>query len=250
MCENKAVLYGKMTQVMGKLSRIKETGTHQQGWKYATSEDVKDAVRAAMAEVGLALLVGLENHEIINLEGKGIMVRGTMSFTLCCSESGATVTRQLIGEAADQSKVSDKAFYKLYTTLEKYFLKITFLISSGEELDSDADVPIVAKVANCQGNEMTLSKLLINLDKVERIRGFYSLSSIMACRPKGAVPPPPDDTEGWRQLFVDARDYAFEQLEQVIESQKGFVADHIDEAEAVQSAMDEIEANEDEEMPF
>jgi hypothetical protein len=134
-----------------------------------------------------------------------------MGFTICCSETGATVTRQLVGESADQSKVSDKAFYKLYTTLTKYFLRTTFLISSGEEIDSDADTPIVNKRQN---DNMTLEKLLINLDKVERIRGFYSPSSIMACRPRGAEPPAPDDTEGWRNLFVDARDHAFNQLDQ------------------------------------
>lgn len=139
MCEeNKAVLYGKMAKVMGRLTRIKESGKHAQGWRYATSEDVKDAVRVAMSEEGLALLVSLENYEVIELD-KGIIVRGRMAFTLCCSETGATKTRHLVGEAADQAKVSDKAFYKLYTTLTKYFLKTTFLISSGEELDSDAD---------------------------------------------------------------------------------------------------------------
>jgi hypothetical protein len=73
----------------------------------------------------------------------------------------------------------------------------------------------VAEAAPENGNgEMTLAKLLKNLDKVERIRGFYSPSSIMACRSKGAEPPAPDDTDGWRQLFVDARDYAFGQLDQ------------------------------------
>jgi len=238
----KATLYGKMAKVMGRLTRIKESGRHSQGWKYATSEDVKDAVRVAMSEEGLALLVSLEDHEIINLEGKGVMVRGTMAFTLCCSETGATVTRQLVGEAADQSKVADKAFYKLYTTLTKYFLRTTFLISSGEELDSDSDAPRPTS----QNGGMTLAKLLINLNKVERIRGFYNLSSIMACRSKGAESPDAGDTEGWRQLFVDARDYALEQADRAVEDQK---ISYEDEAEVASSATDKIEA-EDEDMPF
>lgn len=226
---------------MGALSRVKTTGRHSQGWKYATSEDVKEAVRMAMAEAGLALLVSLENHEIINLEGKGIVVRGTMAFTLCCSETGETVTRQLVGEAADQSKVSDKAFYKLYTTLEKYFLKTTFLISSGDDIDSDADAPVVSQNRQSNG-EMTLAKLLVYLDKVERIRGFYNpSSSIMACRSKGAELPPPDDTEGWQQLFVEARDYAFEQLDRVIEDRQTPDQTPMSETEAVSSAIDEVE---------
>lgn len=244
MCENvddttvvnieKATLYGKMAKVMGRLTRIKESGKHSQGWKYATSEDVKDAVRVAMSEEGLALLVSLESHEIISLD-KGVLIRGTMEFTICCSETGATVSRQLVGEAADQSKVSDKAFYKLYTTLTKYFLRTTFLISSGEELDSDSDAP---RPISQQNGEMTLEKLLISLDKVARIKGFYSSSSsVTACRSKGAELPPPEDIDGWRQLFVDARDHAFEQLDRAIEDQKIPVS----ETEAVSSAMDEVE---------
>ncbi len=140
MSENKATLYKKMAQVMGQLSRVKETGRHQQQqWTYATSEDIKDAVRNAMSEAGLALLVSLEDHEVIPLKDKGVLVRGKMAFTLCCAETGATETRHLWGEAADQAYVSDKAFYKLYTTLEKYFLKTTFLISTGDDPDGDAD---------------------------------------------------------------------------------------------------------------
>ena len=100
---------------------------------------------------------------------------------------------------------------------------------------------------------MTLEKLLTNLNKVERIRGFYGPSSpIMDCRSKGAELPSPDDTDGWRQLFVDARDYAFEQLDRAIEDGK-ISPDQIpmSETEAVSSAMDEVEATEaDKEIPF
>lgn len=241
---NKAVLYGKMAKVMGRLTRIREIGEHSQGWKYATSEDVKDAVRVAMSEEGLALLVGLEDYEVIGLE-KGVIVRGRMAFTLCCSETGVVETRYLVGEASDQTKVSDKAFYKLYTALTKYFLRTTFLISSGGELDSDADIPAVTRNSN---GEMNLGKLLVILDRVEKgdkveyIKGFYTPVSIMDCRGRGAEPPAPDDTEGWRNLFVDARDHAFEQIERAAE--EGKIPENqtpMTEARAVQSAMDEVE---------
>ena len=109
----------------------------------------------------------------------------------------------------------------------------------------------VAIPSNGNGNgKMSLEKLLINLNKVERIRGFYGPSSpIMACRSKGAILPPPDDTDGWRQLFVDARNHAFEKLDRAIEDGK-ISPDQIpmSEIEAVSSAMDEVEA--DKEVPF
>lgn len=97
---------------------------------------------------------------------------------------------------------------------------------------------------NGNGNgKMTLEKLLINLDKVERIRGFYNpSSSIMDCRSKGAELPPSDDTDGWRQLFVDARNHAFEQLDRAIEDGKIPPAQTaMSETEAVSSATDEVE---------
>jgi len=112
----------------------------------------------------------------------------------------------------------------------------------------------VAVAIPSNGNgEMTLEKLLANLNKVERIRGFYGPSSpIMDCRSKGAELPPPDDTDGWRGLFVDARDHAFEQLDKAVEDGKIPPAQiPMSEPEAVGSAMDEVEATEaDKEMPF
>jgi hypothetical protein len=99
----------------------------------------------------------------------------------------------------------------------------------------------VAMSAPGNGNgEMTLAKLLTNLNKVERIDGFYSKpEEIMACRSKGAEPPPSDDIEGWRQLFVDARNHAFEQIERAVEDGKIPPAGFADETG---SAMDDIEA--------
>jgi hypothetical protein len=100
--------------------------------------------------------------------------------------------------------------------------------------------PSVPTNGNDNG-EMTLEKLLVNLDKVERIKGFYSPSSIMACRPKSAEPPAPDDTDGWRQLFVDARNYAFEQLDQVAqdEIEAGWRGDSMAQVMAEIAAEDE-----------
>ena len=112
----------------------------------------------------------------------------------------------------------------------------------------------VAIPSNGNGDgEMTLEKLLANLNKVERIRGFYGpFSPIMDCRSRAAELPPPDDTEGWRQLFVDARDHAFEQLDRAVEDEK-IPPDQIpmSESEAVSSAMGEAEVTEEEEeIPF
>jgi hypothetical protein len=141
---NMATLYAKKALVMSKITRVKETGKHQQGWKYATSEDVKDEVRQAMGEAGLSLSFELISYDIERTD-KRITITGVMAYTLECGETGASETKTFSAEAIDYGKAiapsAEKTFYKLYTTSEKYFLKTTFLVASGDELDSDSNAP-------------------------------------------------------------------------------------------------------------
>lgn len=104
--------------------------------------------------------------------------------------------------------------------------------------------------------DMSLEKLLVTLNKVPSISGFYNAPlEILDCRRAGAEPPDPDDIEGWRVLFADARDYALEKMKQVAEN-SNMSPDHVDGADQPapqttdspsQSAMDQIE--EDAEQP-
>jgi hypothetical protein len=113
---NAATLYAKKAEVMKKVSRIKETGKHQQGWRYATSEDVKDEVRKAMAEVGLSLSFELISYDLERSDNR-VIVTGVIAYTLECGETGATVTKTFPAEAVDYGR------------------------NSGDELDSDSDMP-------------------------------------------------------------------------------------------------------------
>lgn len=146
----KAVLFSKMAAVMGELTRIPKNGFNKdQNYQFATSEDIKQAVREAMANNKLCLFVDMpeyESSEIIARSGtKGTRIRGRMVFTICCGETGEEMERSLWGEATDYQ---DKAFNKLYTTLEKYFLISTFLISTGDDNDSDSsNVEQIAEVS-------------------------------------------------------------------------------------------------------
>jgi hypothetical protein len=124
---------------MAAINRLPKHGKHQeQKWTYTTSEDVKEAVRQAMSDEGLALMFSLDQYEVIRGNDKNpraYRVVGQVTFTIGDGETGQTVSRSIWGEAVDYS---DKAFFKLYTTTLKYFLLTTFLISSGDELDADA----------------------------------------------------------------------------------------------------------------
>jgi len=135
---SKATLYKKMSLVMGELTRIKERGQHEkQRWTYATSEDVKDAVRQAMSKHGLALLFSLDEYiDMPTDKSSQTHIRAKLTFTIADGETGETESRSVWSEAIDYS---DKAFNKIYTTAEKYFLKTIFLISSGDDVDADIE---------------------------------------------------------------------------------------------------------------
>lgn len=144
MSAEKATLYKKMAAVMGDLSRVAERGKHEkQRWRYATASDVKNIVRVAMAEHGLALLFQMDEYTELETTvepGKAVPthIRAKLSFTIACGETGETVTCPIWVEAIDYS---DKAFNKIYTVGEKYFLKTVFLVSSGDEIDPSGESP-------------------------------------------------------------------------------------------------------------
>lgn len=81
------------------------------------------------------------------------------------------------------------------------------------ELHNALRVATNAITPDSQDDTMTLDKLFNNLNRVERIREFYSTpDNIMICRAEGTLAPEPDDLDGWRILFVDARDYALDHI--------------------------------------
>lgn len=151
MSDEKATLYKKMAAVMNDLNRIPKNGRNkEQNYDYATSEDIKQAIRAAMAKNNLALLFELAEftiEEVVSRSGtKGKKIIGKLDFTLACGDTGETVNRSIWAEAIDWQ---DKAFNKLYTTGEKYFLITTFLVSTGDEDDADSG-PVVHETGNQQ----------------------------------------------------------------------------------------------------
>ena len=138
-------LYAKMAQVMGLVSRIPKSGYNDHfKYAYATSEDVADTVRDALAEVGLAFFVNITN---VVQENKKTIV--SMEFTFADGETGETHISAWQGEALDSQ---DKGISKAITAATKYFLLKTFLISTGDEVDPDANgkvdpEPVKAKKA-------------------------------------------------------------------------------------------------------
>lgn len=129
MSEHK--LARKMVGVMRAMQRIPKSGFNEHfKYAYATSEDVNDAVRSAMAGAGIAFYVDMVS---VVQEGKKTVVK--FEFTFSDTETGEQKVCLWQGEALD---TQDKGISKATTSAVKYFLLKTFLISTGDEPDPDA----------------------------------------------------------------------------------------------------------------
>lgn len=137
----KSALYAKMARVMGKLQRIPKSGFNKHfGYPFVTEADIADAVRIALSEVGIAFFTEIEEwtrtdgvrtktYNNRTEEKPYVMTRVKMRFTFACADTGQTIERHWWGEAEDDS---DKGISKAVTLAQKYFLKTTFVISTGD----------------------------------------------------------------------------------------------------------------------
>ena len=138
MTEEKGLsgLYGRMAAVMGRLERIPKRGFNQHfKYEFVTDSDVLDTVRMAMAAEGVCLFVSMTG---VQQDNKRTIVN--LQFTFADGESGQSVTVAWVGEAMD---TQDKGIAKAATSALKYCLLKTFLISTGDEPDTDSDAPQV-----------------------------------------------------------------------------------------------------------
>jgi len=135
---NKSGLFSKMSQVMGMLERLPKNG-YNAHFKYHFIEDsdVLDAVRKAMSKVGLCLFVSL-----VGLDQGGKKTMAHLELTFADGETGETMVVPWTGEAID---TQDKGVAKATTSGVKYALLKTFLISTGDEPDTDREEPAEEK---------------------------------------------------------------------------------------------------------
>ena len=129
-------LYAKMAAVMGRLERIPKRGFNQHfKYEFVTDSDVLDAVRIAMAAEGVCLFVSMTG---VQQQDKRTIIN--FQFTFADGESGQSMPVAWVGEAID---TQDKGIAKAATSALKYCLLKTFLISTGDEPDTDSDGPQV-----------------------------------------------------------------------------------------------------------
>jgi len=140
-----AKLFMKMAAVMGKCRTITKGGTNTfDKYDYVRADDISIRIGALLAAEGIMFLPSMvlcETSEYTTQKG-GTNFRTVAHFqmTFACNETGATYTSMWSGEAIDRS---DKSISKAATSAVKYFLLKTFLLSGGDDDDSDAASPEV-----------------------------------------------------------------------------------------------------------
>lgn len=127
----------KLVQVLGNIKRVPKNGRNKyQNYDYTTQADAIEHVRPMLAEAGLALLY--DCLEVQDLENARVRVK--VQYTLIDSDSGEMRTTVCYGEARDadkQGQPQDKGLYKAITGANKYWLFQTFMISTGDDPESD-----------------------------------------------------------------------------------------------------------------
>lgn len=138
-------LHAKLARVMGEMSNIPKRGTNTHfNYKFATAEDVAEAVRDRLAKEGIAFYASIVGKQLMTIERiakGGEIVRSQrwvvdFQFTFASGNEREVCTWTAEADAAD-----DKGINKCATAAEKYFLLKTFIVSTGDEPDADADKP-------------------------------------------------------------------------------------------------------------
>lgn len=133
--ENGVGVARKLVQVYARMKNVKKTGHNDfQNYDYTKEEDVLEALRPTLADVGLAVIPtvkGVDKQAYTDNKGGGFFItRVQMEYLMIDIETGDYIITQFIGEGQDKA---DKGIYKAYTGANKYFLTKTFHIVSGDD---------------------------------------------------------------------------------------------------------------------
>lgn len=128
-----ASLWERVAWVMERMNRIQKNATNPHfNYKYATADDIAEALRPLFAEAGLAVsmdVVGMKIRKRPTRQGDTQVVTLKVRFGLHahgCEPHYST----LYCEGEDPS---DKACWKAYTGGLKYFLRTHLLLSTGDD---------------------------------------------------------------------------------------------------------------------
>ncbi len=129
----------KMATVLSEVHRVPKNGRNDfHGYDYVYESDLVDHIRDKLAEQGVAIFPSVREHSVAELEdGRGrtqYLTTVTLDVSLVDGESGDQMTTTWVGQGLDSG---DKGYYKAYTGAIKYFLLKTFLISTGDDPETE-----------------------------------------------------------------------------------------------------------------
>jgi len=127
----------KLAKILGEVNRLPKSGFNKfQNYKYATESDALDYIRPLLSNYGIAVIFNVE--EVLRLDNCRVQVK--VRFTLVDGESGEMIESVVYGEARDadsKGNPQDKGIYKAITGATKYWLFKSFLISTGDDPETD-----------------------------------------------------------------------------------------------------------------
>lgn len=135
---NKAGLFKKLVNVMGKIERVPKNGFNSfHKYKFVQEADLSEYVRKFFVEEGLALIVGAKGQTLTPVGDKGDLLTSLeMEITIADVETGEGITVPWQGQGTDKG---DKGLYKAMTGGVKFWLLKTFLVPSGEDPEGDEE---------------------------------------------------------------------------------------------------------------
>jgi hypothetical protein len=142
--EAQALLFGKMSKVLGAVQRVAKNGTNSHfGYKFVRESDLTDAIRDHLAAHNLCVFFGAsEVMGVRETDGKaGPVTTIKMTATFACGDGGATFTTSWLGSGQD---AGDKGVYKALTGGVKYLLMKNFLVSTGDDPEQEDAQPAAA----------------------------------------------------------------------------------------------------------
>lgn len=135
-----AKLVTKMTKAMSKIERIEKNGFNSYyKYEYATADDVEDAARKVLAEVGIAMFASVANirkNVVQTNNGTTTIAEVKMNYMFVDKDTGASIVTTYYGTGLDSQ---DKYLYKAYTGAQKYAVKNNLHISTGDADDPEHD---------------------------------------------------------------------------------------------------------------
>lgn len=133
-------LFAALVLAQSKCRYIQMTGVNKdQGYKYASDEDIMKVVSPALSEAGLVavpLTHRVTTTERTTKSGSKMLVADIVSEYLIAHTSGQSIVVQAVGSGQD---TGDKAIYKAITGSLKYLYRAMFALPIG--LDAEVATP-------------------------------------------------------------------------------------------------------------